>query len=355
MGAAGSITAKVLVVDDDRTWQVYLFSLLQSGYELRSAYSGDSALDVLQEFKPECILLDITMPGKSGYEVCRQLKKNSATSQVPIIFLSSKGSMQEKVLGFELGADDYLVKTTEAEVLKAKIARAVFQYRNLQNLNESVTSAQSAAFEAMSSSADMGCCLRFVERTFLMDTYAKLAGGIFNTLDEFGLRAAVMLLSEDAPLFFASSGQEVSPLEREMFIATHGEGRFCDFGNRTFCNYKLVSLLIKNMPLEQPERYGRIKDAVPWIMSVADSRVAQLNSKAGLLLQLGFAKGEVAKAQALLAAPGEVAIEPLQASLANVQQTCSSIESLLQREAEATALNTELGHSETHASGIDFF
>ena len=355
MGAAGAKSAKILVVDDDRTWQVYLFSLLQSGYELRSAYSGDSALEVLQEFQPECILLDITMPGKSGYEVCRQLKKSPVTNQVPIIFLSSKGSMQEKVLGFELGADDYLVKTTESEVLKAKIARAVFQFRKWQDLSQSFTAAQSAAFEAMSGSADLGCCLRFVERTFLMDTYAKLADGIFNSLEEFGLRGSLMMLSTDAPLYFASSGHEVSPLEREMFIATHSEGRFCDFGDRTFCNYKLISLLIKNMPLDQPERYGRIKDAVPWIMSVADSRVAQLNSKLELLAQLSQAQVHLVEAQNLLIAPEGFAIEALSANLTQAQLSCANIENQLEREAETNALNTELGHSEVHSSSVDFF
>lgn len=350
--------AKILVVDDDRTWQVYLFSLLQHGFELRSAYTGDTALDIAVEFLPECILLDVTMPGKSGYEVCRQLKRNSVTSQIPIIFLSSKSSMQEKVLGFELGADDYLVKTTEAEVLKAKIARAVQQSRTVNQLNQSVVAAQSAAFEAMSGSADLGCCLRFVERTYLMDSHAKLAEGIFRTMDEFGLRCSLMIITPDAPLFFSSSEQDVSPLEREMFIATHAEGRFCDFGNRTFCNYKLISLLIKNMPMDNPERYGRIKDAVPWILGTADCKAAVLNSKSDILQKLLLAQTNVDAVRSVLeqqaVLPQRTRLELID-QLKQVQMTCEFIDNQLRREAETTAPNTELGADDIYSSGIDFF
>jgi hypothetical protein len=94
---------------------------------------------------------------------------------------------------------------------------------------------------------------------------------------EFGLDTSVMFVTQAGPLFYAQNKYELSPLEKDMFLTIHKEGRFCDFGSRTFCNFTVVSLLIKNMPLENPERYGRIKDTVPWILGVTDGRIGALD------------------------------------------------------------------------------
>jgi len=355
MGATPEI-AKILLVDDDRTWQIYLFSALQQGFQLRSAYTGEEALVLVGSFKPDCILLDINLPGKNGYEICRQLKAQPQTRQIPIIFLSAINSMKEKILGFELGGDDFLLKTTEAEILKAKIVRAVDQGRLVQELSNNMQSAQSAAFEAMSGSADLGCCLRFVERTYLMDNFERLAAGIFQTMEEFGLRVSLMMVTPEAPLFYSSDGGQVSPLEKEMFISTHDEGRFCDFGNRTFCNYRLISLLVKNMPLDSPERYGRIKDALPWILGAADSKVASLVAKEEMLTQLTLATAELGAAECELArVPESEALSLVKTHLTRAQTSCAAITEQLQSEAARNAPSTELGAGEIHSSGIDFF
>ncbi|RYZ78257.1 MAG: hypothetical protein EOO68_40630 [Moraxellaceae bacterium] len=110
-----------------------------------------------------------------------------------------------------------------------------------------------------------------------MNSFEKLAEGLFQTMAEFGLETSVMFITEDGPLFYSHNHYELSPLEKDMFLAIHQEGRFCDFGCRTFCNFKRVSLLIKNMPEANPERYGRIKDTVPWILGSTDGKVGALD------------------------------------------------------------------------------
>ncbi|HOY24330.1 MAG TPA: hypothetical protein PK002_14340, partial [Cellvibrio sp.] len=127
------------------------------------------------------------------------------------------------------------------------------------------------------SSADLGRSLRFAERTYAMYSFDKLAEGLFQTMAEFGLDTSLMFVTQTGTLFYAQNKYELSPLEKDMFLTIHKEGRFCDFGSRTFCNFALVSLLIKNMPLENPERYGRIKDTVPWILGVTDGRIGALD------------------------------------------------------------------------------
>ena len=267
---------KVLIVDDDKTWQAYLAAALEN-YQVRLASNGVEAEAIAIEWQPETILLDIEMPVKNGYEACKSLKANPRTRDIPIIFLTSASSIQEKIAGFELGADDYLVKPCETALLDAKVRRTAMLYREKRELGERANSAQITAFEAMNSSADLGKSLRFAERTYAMNSFDRLAEGLFQTMAEFGLETSVMFITESEPLFYSHSRRDMSPLEQDMFLAVHPEGRFADFGRRTFCNFKLISLLIKNMPVDDPERYGRIKDSIPWVLGAADGKVGALN------------------------------------------------------------------------------
>jgi len=274
---------KVLIVDDDLVWQSYLTAGLSDTFDVRTLADGLTVNEVAAEWRPDAIMLDIEMPVRNGYQVCQLLKEDAALAAIPVIFLSGKNSLHEKITGFEVGGEDYLVKPCEYELLKAKIGRAIEQYHEKRMLDEKANAAQGVAFEALSSSADLGRSLRFAERTYTMNSYQKLAEGLFQTMDEFGLQTSLMLVTSTEKLFFSHNTSEISPLERDMFLAVHEEGRFCDFGNRTFCNFKLASLLIKNMPLDHPDRYGRIKDTVPWIMGAVDGKVGVLDKQDELL------------------------------------------------------------------------
>ncbi|WCN37892.1 response regulator YycF [Aneurinibacillus uraniidurans] len=110
---------KVLVVDDERPIaDILKFTLEKEGYDVQCAYDGYEALDVANKYEPDMILLDIMLPGKDGIEVCRLIRQ---TSDVPIIMLTAKDSELDKVLGLELGADDYVTKPFSSRELLARI------------------------------------------------------------------------------------------------------------------------------------------------------------------------------------------------------------------------------------------
>lgn len=112
---------KILIVDDDKFIQKVLNRFLKAEYEIKSAFNGDEALGSAYEWHPDIILLDVEMPGRSGYDVCDTLKRNALTRDTPVIFLSSNGSIRERMLGYEVGADDYLVKPCENDELLMKM------------------------------------------------------------------------------------------------------------------------------------------------------------------------------------------------------------------------------------------
>ncbi len=113
---------QILLVDDNTTnLQVLHQTLDGRGYKLLAAKNGETALTIARRVNPSLILLDIMMPGIDGYEVCRTLKGDPETEEIPIIFLSALGDTRDKVKGFELGAVDYVSKPFQAEEVIARV------------------------------------------------------------------------------------------------------------------------------------------------------------------------------------------------------------------------------------------
>ena len=112
----------ILVVDDTPDNLTLMSGLLKDHYRVKVANSGERALNIAQsENKPDLILLDIMMPGMDGYEVCRRLKADSNTRNIPIIFLTAKTEVIDETTGFELGASDYITKPISPPIVLARI------------------------------------------------------------------------------------------------------------------------------------------------------------------------------------------------------------------------------------------
>lgn len=131
---------KILIVDDDTNIaELISLYLTKECFETHMVEDGEEAIKAFEEFQPNLILLDLMLPGIDGYEVCRTIRK---TSSVPIIMLSAKGEIFDKVLGLELGADDYMIKPFDSKELVARV-KAVL--RRFQPVKEEPVGAGSAA------------------------------------------------------------------------------------------------------------------------------------------------------------------------------------------------------------------
>jgi two-component system alkaline phosphatase synthesis response regulator PhoP len=113
---------RILVVDDE-IYIVHIldFSLGMEGYEVLTALDGEQALERVRNDKPDLIVLDIMMPKLDGYEVCRTIKMDPATRNIPVILLSAKGRNVDQKMGFDVGADDYITKPFSPRKLVERI------------------------------------------------------------------------------------------------------------------------------------------------------------------------------------------------------------------------------------------
>jgi len=114
--------ARILVVEDESDLaELVAFNLRQAGHTVSTAGNGSTALAEVQRKRPDLIVLDVMLPDITGVEVCRRLRRQEATSSIPVVMLTAKGEEVDRVVGFEVGADDYVVKPFSPRELVLRI------------------------------------------------------------------------------------------------------------------------------------------------------------------------------------------------------------------------------------------
>ena len=138
---------RILIVDDDANIaELISLYLMKECYETLIVGDGESALREFPVFKPNLVLLDLMLPGIDGYRVCRELR---ISSQVPIIMLSAKGEVFDKVLGLELGADDYIIKPFDSKEMVARVKAVLRRYQPLKEETVSAPKMKSVTYPGL--------------------------------------------------------------------------------------------------------------------------------------------------------------------------------------------------------------
>ena len=129
---------KVLIVDDEEhIVELLQFNLVNAGYKVITANNGLDALKKVKENKPDLLLLDLMLPGMDGLDVCKEIKRDKETSKTSIIMLTAKSEELDKILGLELGADDYITKPFSIRELLARV-KAVLRRSNSDEISEEI-------------------------------------------------------------------------------------------------------------------------------------------------------------------------------------------------------------------------
>ncbi|MBD3263653.1 MAG: response regulator [Candidatus Omnitrophica bacterium] len=132
---------KILIIEDDKNIsRLVKYNLEREGFNCICAYDGEEALEVLDRQSPDLIILDIMLPTIDGFEVCRQIKQDRRHSCIPIIVLSAKGEEIDRVVGFELGADDYVTKPFSSRELALRVKAVLKRESTPENTREMLNS-----------------------------------------------------------------------------------------------------------------------------------------------------------------------------------------------------------------------
>nr|MDC2854578.1 response regulator [Ningiella sp. W23] len=165
----------ILAIDDDKLMHHIIEESLAGFCKVIHAKNGEDGIRQANKYNPDIILLDVEMPGMSGYEVCQTIKQNKATTDIPVMFLSSKVGQAERIKGFSVGGADYILKPFNAQELMARI-KILYQYRKqCATLQYDIAKANKTAEMAMIETGDMGRIMRFVCQSYHADNLELLS------------------------------------------------------------------------------------------------------------------------------------------------------------------------------------
>ena len=138
---------KILIVDDDENIaELISLYLTKECYDTQIVYNGEDALNTFDTWNPNLVLLDLMLPGMDGYQVCREIRTKSS---VPIIMLSAKGEVFDKVLGLELGADDYIIKPFDSKEMVARVRAVLRRFQEIKPPSKEETKDKLVAFDGL--------------------------------------------------------------------------------------------------------------------------------------------------------------------------------------------------------------
>lgn len=232
----------------------------------------------INEIKEKCptpigiVLLDINLPGINGYTICEMLKEEFLSPNVPVLFTSGLMDNEDILKAFSAGADDYLIKPIRLSELHIKINKLIEQKQQQCDASEQSNAAMKIAFDAMKNSSELGSILRFYESIHQAENFDVLADLTFEALREFELDSTLVIIVGDDPFYFRDDMQK-SQLELESIISARTRGRLFSWKKYSFFSYDLFTVLIRNMPIDDEERYGILKDQICLLLNGVDARI----------------------------------------------------------------------------------
>ncbi|MFN4327096.1 MAG: two-component system response regulator [Azonexus sp.] len=269
---------RVFAVDDEPIILDLLQAILAADWELHTFASAEACLRAVAERNPDLLLVDVSMPGMDGYALCRHLKDDWQTQDIPVIFISAHDNSDTRLLCYEAGGDDFIQKPFEPAELLSKLSVAARSLAEKKALREQAGYAQKTAMAAMVSMGELGVVLQFLSKSFACNTMDELAAALLDAMQQYDLQAAVQMRMGSEVLTISHNGRNV-PLEVSVLNHVRESGRIFQFKSRCVFNYGQVTLLVNNMPLDDAERCGRIRDNGALLAEGADARLRAIEAE----------------------------------------------------------------------------
>jgi len=259
---------KVLIVDDDEGNRLLLTDIFQDKYTVTTADSGSLCLKMIAEETFDLILLDVNMPDMSGYDVCKKIK-SSEHPLTPVIFVSASDVVEDRLQGFECGAEDYITKPFEEDKLIKVVDSVLKQQQKQKMLEKQSREAMQTAFQAMASSAELGVIVRYLQSSYQCETLETLSDQLLETLEQYGLNCCLLFRMMGNSFYFGCSEDSI---EGKVLGSVNRQHRIIDYGAKTLLNDEHVTILVKNMPLDKHDEYGRYKDNLAILIEGTEAR-----------------------------------------------------------------------------------
>lgn len=251
-----------------------LASELSDRIQVEIVHSYEAANTASAAYEHKILFIQNQLADGNAFDFCTRYRLLSGHQMTPILVFSEQDDKKERVQTFQVGADEYITEF-DIEFIKAVVDHEIQSNEQLDQLEKEKAQASNLVMEAMKTSSELGNAINFIERCHRFQSNEEIAKEIINFCKSLDLKVVIGIMEEGFWTFSSSTGN-VADLESELMQSIHQQDRFVDFGGRTQMNWPNIALLVKNMPIRDPEKYGRVKDLLPTLLSSANVRIHSL-------------------------------------------------------------------------------
>jgi hypothetical protein len=231
--------------------------------------------EVLEAGNWQVLIFDAVNAGQVDVEFVQKLVSCGEDHGVPLIVLADARTAEEQMNLIEIGCDDLLHPSATIDELSARITKSIFHRVASSQLSKRLELATQTAQSAISGNSDLGATVQFLLSVHDCDNLDQLGQLFFTTIERYGLKCSLQMRGSYEIKNMEAHGM-AKDLESQLIDKLKDADRFIDFGSRTVINFERVSVLVKNMPVDDPEKYGATKDSLFNLVQGLNARVESL-------------------------------------------------------------------------------
>jgi CheY-like chemotaxis protein len=254
-------------------------------FEVLVAASYEQSLPLVESSAVKLIILmDDDEDGTDSLSLVRQFHEYPDTAEIPLVLLALKAqSLETRMAFFDAGCDDHIQGESPFE-LQMRLMRVIFNKIANDQLKQQLVQANEMAFIAMSDTSDLGVNVQFLLDINHCDNLDEAGMRLFQALKSYNINCSLQIRSRYGVKNMEANGM-AKELESTLMTECKDKGRYVDFGRRSIMNYDRVSLLVRNMPVDDKNKYGAIKDNVFSLLQGLDARLNALDNVESLKLE----------------------------------------------------------------------
>jgi len=259
-------------------------SALNVYFQITACHSFEQLIEFASAKEYYFILIDVMANNTESIDVLSNINRSSQVclADIPVVLFIKKINLDTQLSAYEIGVDDCISTQEPINAIVARLQSTLYNVIANKQLKTQLKAATDVAMTAMTNTSDLGSNIQFLLDSHQCENFDQLGQLLFQSLNYYGLKCSLQMRGRFSLKNMEANGMERT-MESQLLKELKDKGRFFDFGCRTIVNYGSVSLLVKNMPLEDEMKYGIIKDNIFALVQGVEARIDALDMKTSLL------------------------------------------------------------------------
>lgn len=265
----------IAIISDDETDNELLNCLLAEQFNLIFLHTLDEVEQHFQQEPSDLFILNATDSQEETLALLKKLKITAAGKKTPYILLLANNALDLKIQAYEIGVNEFLNKPFDIYDFNIRLSNIIEIRENLRLTQTQSEKASQTALLAMETSSELGVIMRYTDAINSMHDLNELGQALLNTCRAIGIKCSYQFRALDET---TTQGNPLGSFDEQLINEFKTRGNILNFGSRSVFNKPLVSILTKNMPNNDPLKYGRLKDHFQLIISATDNKLGIINT-----------------------------------------------------------------------------